>query len=152
MGYIQELRRYVGNRPLIMVGAAVLVMDQQGRLLLLKRADNGLWGLPGGGMEPGESLEDTAKRETKEETGLAVEELTLFDVYSGAELYYRYPNGAEVYNVTVVYQVKYANGDIQIDPQEHTDYSYFEITQLPVDLSPPIRPVLEDLVRKLGVL
>jgi len=62
MSYIEELRSGVGNRPLIMVGAAVGVSDYRGRLLLIRRTDNGCWGLPGGFMEPGERLEDTVRR------------------------------------------------------------------------------------------
>ncbi len=101
--YIEELRSRVGNYPLIMLGSAVCVFDSHERLLLLRRTDNGYWGLPGGAMEPGESLEDTARRETREETGLEVARLSLMGVFSGPELHYRYPNGAEVYNVTAVY-------------------------------------------------
>jgi 8-oxo-dGTP pyrophosphatase MutT (NUDIX family) len=148
MSYIQELRKCVGNRPLIMVGAAVLVMDQEDRLLLLLRTDNGLWGLPGGAMEPGERLEETAKRETKEETGLDVEQLILFDVFSGPELFYRYPNGAEVYNVTVVYQTNRVRGNLELCPEEHITYQYFNIEHLPKEVSPPIKPVLEELVKR----
>ena len=64
MGYIEELRKLIGNYPIILVGAAALILDQQDRLLLLRRTDNGCWGIPGGAMEPGESLADTVKRET----------------------------------------------------------------------------------------
>ena len=68
MGYIMELRKLVGTRPLIMVGACVLLCDHQ-RLLLQRRTDNGLWGLARGSLEPGESLEDVAKRELFELAG-----------------------------------------------------------------------------------
>ena len=59
MDYIREMRGLIGHRPLIMVGAAALMLDSQERLLLLRRADNDCWGLPGGAMEPGESLDWT---------------------------------------------------------------------------------------------
>ena len=147
MSYIQELRKCVGDRPLIMVGAAVLVMEQQDRLLLLRRTDNGFWGVPGGAMEPGESLEETAKRETKEETGLDVEQLTLFGVFSGPELFYRYPNGAQVYNVSVVYQTYRVKGTLELGQDEHTAYQYFDVEHLP-EVSPPIRPILGELVKR----
>ncbi len=147
MNYIQELRKFVGNRPLIMVGATVLIIDQRDRLLLLQRTDNGFWGLPGGAMEPGESLEETAKRETKEETGLDIEQLTHFGVFSGPELFYRYPNGAEVHNVSVVYQTSRVKGDFDLDPSEHNAYQYFDIEHLP-EVSPPIRPILRELVNR----
>jgi len=148
MGYIQELRKRVGNQPIIMTGAAVLVMDQQDRLLLLQRTDNGLWGLPGGAMEPGESLQETAKRETKEETGLDVEQLVLFDVFSGPELFYRYPNGAQVHNVTVVYQTHQAEGNLELGPEEHTRHQYFDIEHLPENVSPPIGPILKEVIKR----
>jgi len=61
MGYILELRRYVGSRPLIMTGAAVIVRDGEGRLLLQRRADTGDWGTIGGSMEPGESFRSSIR-------------------------------------------------------------------------------------------
>ena len=70
MGYIMDLRAYAGHRPLIQVGAAVLVEDGEGRLLLQKRTDDHLWSFSAAGsMEPGESAEETARRELLEETG-----------------------------------------------------------------------------------
>jgi 8-oxo-dGTP pyrophosphatase MutT (NUDIX family) len=50
MEYILELRKLVGHRPLMMVGTATLIVDASNRLLMLKRSDNGFWGLPGGGV------------------------------------------------------------------------------------------------------
>ena len=70
MGYILELRKQVGHRPLIMTCAGVLLLNEKRELLLQKRADNGLWGYPGGSMELGDSFEDCARREVQEETGL----------------------------------------------------------------------------------
>ncbi|MGE5223879.1 MAG: NUDIX hydrolase [Omnitrophica WOR_2 bacterium] len=142
MGYIQELRRRVGNQPLIMVGAGVLIFNRQDEMLLLRRTDNGCWGIPGGAMEPGERIEETARRETREETGLEVGELLLFNIFSGPDLYYRYPNGAEVFNVSVVYVTRDVRGKIAIDPEEHSEMGYFPLDELPEDISPPVRPVL----------
>jgi ADP-ribose pyrophosphatase YjhB (NUDIX family) len=73
MGYIEDLRKKIGHSPIIMVGAAALIFNEQNELLLLHRTDNGCWGIPGGALEPGESLEDTARRETREESGLNIE-------------------------------------------------------------------------------
>lgn len=66
--YIMELRKLVGTRLLIMSGACVLLCNEQ-QLLLQRRTDNGCWGLPGGSMELGETLEEVAKRELFEEKG-----------------------------------------------------------------------------------
>lgn len=69
MSYLGELRKIVGNRPLLSAGATVLVI-QNGTVLLNLRSDTKTWGIPGGGMELGESLEETAHRELFEETSL----------------------------------------------------------------------------------
>lgn len=58
LNYIRELRELVGTRPIIMAGACVILIDDEERLLLQQRTDNGLWGLPGGSMEPGENMKE----------------------------------------------------------------------------------------------
>ena len=144
--YILELRNYVGHRPLILVGAAVLIFNQKDELLLGLRPDNHCWGIPGGGMEPGELLEETARRESREETGLEVGALDLFGVFSGPTLFYEYPNGDQVYNVTVVYQTHDFQGHLLDCSAEVDEQRFFALDQLPENLSPPIRPVLEQLL------
>ena len=80
--YILQLRQYIGHRPILVVRAGILLLDEQKRLLLLKRSDNGCWGISGGSMEPGEFVEIAAKREILEETNLEVGDLYLFWVFS----------------------------------------------------------------------
>jgi ADP-ribose pyrophosphatase YjhB (NUDIX family) len=146
MEYLASLRKHVGHAPLLMVGAATLVTDEQARLLLLKRADSGCWGPPGGAVEPGEEVESAARREVREETGLELDNLTLFGVFSGAEFFYRYPNGDEVHNVTIVYLARPASTQVRLNA-EHTEWGWFTPAQIPADLSPPIRPVIERFLR-----
>jgi 8-oxo-dGTP pyrophosphatase MutT (NUDIX family) len=146
MDYILQLRQYIGHRPVLMVGAAILVLDEYNRLLLMKRSDSGCWGLPGGATEPGEMVEDAAKRETFEEVNLGVGEMSLFGVFSGPELYYKYPNGDEVYNVTVVYWSRDWCGEIKLN-DEHTAWKWFAANEIPENISPPIRPVIEQFKR-----
>ncbi len=148
MNYIQELRSKVGNIPLIMVGASMLAINSTGELLMIRRTDNNCWGIPGGAMEPGEQLEETARRETREETGLEVGKMKLFEVFSGPELYYRYPNGAEVYNVSVVYISNDLSGYVMLDPSEHSEMGYFPPNNLPELTSPPIKPILKEFWKK----
>ena len=76
MGYIMDLRKIVGHRTLLQVGASVIVEDAQGRVLLQKRTDNHCWGYPGGSTELDERVEDAAARELLEETGLTANGLT----------------------------------------------------------------------------
>ncbi|MFT9596917.1 NUDIX hydrolase [Mesobacillus sp.] len=133
MGYIRELRELVGHRPLILPGAVVLVFDNKGQLLLQHRSDGG-WGLPGGLMELGESLEETARREVKEETGLDIGELNLEGVFSGAEYYLKVANGDELYSVTTVYSTQDYVGELELDEHESIDLQFFSLDRLPEDL------------------
>jgi ADP-ribose pyrophosphatase YjhB (NUDIX family) len=142
MDYILQLRQYIGHRPILMVGAAILVLDDENRVLLMKRSDSGCWGPPGGAVEPGEVVEEAARRETLEETKLKVGEMSLFGVFSGPELYYKYPNGDEVYNVTIMYLSGDWRGVVELN-EEHTEWRWFQADEIPEDLSPPIKPVLE---------
>ena len=142
MDYVLQLRQFIGHRPILLVGAGVFVLDQQDRLLMLKRSDNGCWGIPGGATEPGEILEEAAKRETREETNLEIGELSLFGVFSGPELYYKYPNGDEVYNVTVMYLSRDWHGEVGIN-EEHTEWKWFAHGEIPENVSPPIKIIIE---------
>src|SRR2546428_8765233 len=75
-------QRQLHSPTRIKLGVAVLIRDDQGRFLLEKRSDTGLWGIPGGRIEPGETVRDAAVREILEETGLTVGITKLIGVYS----------------------------------------------------------------------
>lgn len=135
MGYVEELRKVVGHSPLILVGAVVVLVDPDGRLLLEKRKfPEGLWGLPGGLMELGESTEDTAKREVLEETGLTVSELRLINVYSGPNHFVVAKNGDEYYVVTTAYYSDVYSGELTVDHEESLSFKFFSPERLPAKL------------------
>ncbi len=145
MGYLQELRALVGHRPLLLPGACLLLVDADGRLLMQRRLDNGLYGIPGGTMEPGETLEETARRETLEESGYAPGELHLLGVYSGPRLFYRYPNGDQSYHVTAAYYcTDFKRASAELDGESLAP-EFFPLETLPAEISPPILPILDDL-------
>ncbi|KGR76266.1 NUDIX hydrolase [Ureibacillus sinduriensis] len=150
MGYIMELRKAVGSRPLIMVGACVIVTDKENKVLLQLRQDNDCWGLPGGSLELGESLEQVAKRELLEETGLIADNLTLLNVYSGEEFYYKYPHGDEVYNVVTAYICKEYHGDLRKEDSEVQALKFFNLNNLPSNISPPDFPILTEFIQYLN--
>ena len=149
MNYVSEIRALVGTRPLIVPGAAVLIFDQQNRLLFQHRRDNQQWGLIGGSMEIGESLAETARRETLEETGLSLKELTWFDLFSGRELIYQYPHGDILVNVVAAYISRRFHGKLKVNKQKGYELSFFDLKKLPVDISPPDRPIIEKYLHSL---
>ncbi|WP_166238593.1 NUDIX hydrolase [Paenibacillus turpanensis] len=126
MDYVKEIRALVGSRPLLLAGVAVLILNEEGQLLMQHRADTRDWGLPAGYMEIGEKPDEAAKREVREETGLAVRKLELVDLFGGKENYILYPNGDEVYSLTAIYQCKEYDGSIQMD-EESLALSFFPI-------------------------
>lgn len=145
-GYILELRKIVGHRPLIQTGASVLVEDSEGRVLLQLRHDNHCWGYPGGSMEIDEELEDTARRELLEETGIVAEELELFGVFSGKALHYVYPNGDEVSNVDIVYLCKKYSGTLKRQEGEVDELRFFAASEIPDNITEPERVALSKWV------
>jgi 8-oxo-dGTP pyrophosphatase MutT (NUDIX family) len=144
-----DLRAIVGHRPLLQVGASVIVVDAENRVLLQLRSDNHCWGYAGGSVELDEVVEDAAKRELFEETGLIAESLELFGVFSGKDTHYIYPNGDEVSNVDIVYLCKAYEGQLTCQEGEVEDLRFFPADALPENLSPPIRrPLLDWATRK----
>lgn len=131
MGYVRELRDLVGHRPLLLAAAGVVVRDDSGRWLLQRRADDGLWGLIGGAVEPGESFEDAARRELREESDLRVESLRLLDVYSGPEFRLTYPNGDQAYVVGVTFEAVNVEGSPVADGVEGLELGWFHPERLP---------------------
>lgn len=145
MGYIEEIRKLVGHRPIILVGAAVVLVNETGHILLQQRTyPKGKWGLPGGLMELGESTEMTACREVLEETGLHINSLQLIDVFSGPNHFSIAENGDEFYMVTIAYSTSDYEGDIQIDTTESMDVRFFHPDKLPTYLVGSHRLILEN--------
>lgn len=81
MSYIGQMRKYIGHQLMLSAGATVVVIKDN-KILLNLRSDTNTWGIPGGAIELGESLEETAARELKEETNLDCNSFTLLNVFS----------------------------------------------------------------------
>ena len=151
MGYILDLRKFVGHRPLIQVGAGIIVEDELGRVLLQLRSDNHCWSYCGGSLEIDEEAESAARRELFEETGLVAESLELFGVFSGPDYHYVYPNGDEVSNVDIVFLCKKFSGQLKRQEGEVDDLQFFPADELPENLSPPIiKPLLKWAQQKVA--
>ena len=131
MGYILDLRRKLGSRPLIMAGAGVIIINDKNEILLGKRTDNGYWDYPAGSMELGESFEECARREVSEETGLTCGKLEYFMELSGEDSFYEYPNGDQVWLAVIIYICRDFSGEMKAQEDEVTVQKFFPIDQLP---------------------
>lgn len=93
MSYIKDLRKYVGHAPILTAGVLLFVFNDKDKVLMQLRTDYNQYGFSGGAMELGESFEDVARRELKEETNLDIIDLEMVKVLSGKDTYREYPNG-----------------------------------------------------------
>ena len=102
----------ISHIPFIQTGAAIIIRNENGEILLQERTDRNKWGLPGGCQDLGEDLRVTAVREAYEETGIKLNpnEIELIDTLSGESRKNNYPNGDIVYNNTSLYLA-----DVSID-------------------------------------
>lgn len=121
----------------IKAGVAGIILDQNRRVLLMKRADNGLWGIPSGHVEPGETVEEAIIREIQEETGLVVTVARLIGVYSDPESQvFAYPNGEVSHFITTCFECKIVGGRLNKHNDETLDVDYFAFDGLPEELLP----------------
>ena len=117
-------------------GVSAIILGPKG-VLLQRRSDNGLWGLPGGGVEPGESVRDAVAREVWEETGLRVEPLRVIGVYSSPEHHQiiTYPDGNVIHYVSTCFECAITGGELECG-EESLALEWFDPGALPGDLMP----------------
>src|SRR3712207_4896517 len=94
--YLRTLRAKVGHDLLMMPAVAIILFDDERRLLLAQDGATGLWMTIGGAMDPDEVPANAAVREVWEETGLLIEPVRLIGVFGGPEFRVTYPNGDAV--------------------------------------------------------
>lgn len=129
--YLREVRRVVGTRLLLLPGVAGIVRDDDGRVLFIRRADDGRWGLPAGGIEPGESPAHAIAREVHEETGLVVRPARITGVFGGPGFRHRYGNGDEVEWTVVVFECEVIGGVLAPLDGEAVELRYFSPNEAP---------------------
>ena len=135
MSYIKELRKYVGHTPILTAGVGLLVFNNENKILMQLRTDYNQWGFPGGSMELGESFEEVASRELKEETNLEIDDLKLIKVLSGKDTYREYPNGDKLYDITAIFVIKKYHGELKINDDESKKLDWFDINDLPENMT-----------------
>jgi ADP-ribose pyrophosphatase YjhB (NUDIX family) len=115
----------VGKNGKLAVGCSASIFDEaQQNMLLIRRTDNHRWAVPGGYMEPGESLSEACQREVREETGLAVEIRKLIGVYTSPNLLLEYADGNKWQLVVLHFEAVSIEGEISVS-DETAEIRYF---------------------------
>lgn len=136
----------------IQPAVAVMIRDEQQRILLQKRADVGQWGVISGHIEPGETAEKAAMREVLEEAGLHVRIKRFIGLYSDpASQVFHYPNGENVHFITVYVEAEVVGGRLKTNSDESLDFRYFSLSELPTELVPMQPQWLEDVLLENGL-
>lgn len=141
--YIKKVRAKFGHDELILNYAGCIIFDEQNRLLLQKRFDCEKWGFLGGMVEFGESVEEAAKREVKEESGLDVEIISLFGVYS--KYFAEYTNGDKAQPIVHIFKAKVIDGKLIDKNDETMELKYFDLKDVPHLFCKQHQDILNDI-------
>jgi 8-oxo-dGTP pyrophosphatase MutT (NUDIX family) len=129
--HIRRLRDKVGHDLLVLPSVAVLPRDRAGRVLLVRISDTGQWAAIGGAIEPDESPQESALRETAEEAGVQVRLGALLGVLGGPEYRITYPNGDQTAYVSTVFEAEVIGGSPTPDGDETVDVAWWAPGELP---------------------
>ena len=120
----------IGKEGALRLGCCALIFDTaRKKVLLTKRSDNGLWCLPGGKMDSGESIEECCMREVFEETGLEVRPRRLIGVYSNRDQLVVYPDRHKVQIVVLSFEAEITGGKLGLS-DETTDAGFYALTEV----------------------
>lgn len=123
----------------IVPSASVIAPNEEGKILLQKRSDTGLWALPGGAMEIGETLGQTAIRETREETGLDVELEYIVGIYTNPHHVVAFSTGEVRQQFSLCFACRIIGGEIKVS-DESTDVDFFSPEEIEtLNMHPSIR-------------
>lgn len=143
--YFGRLRALAGDRTLLLTATRVVVRDGTGRLLLIRRSDNGVWSVPAGAMELGESVADCAVRELREETGLRAAEVTPFALHTGPDYTIKNMFGDTYQHFVVLFRADRWEGELVRQTDETIDAGFFATGQEPSPISRTVIETLADL-------
>ena len=132
--FILDLRAKIGHDLLWLSGITGVVLDDDERILLVRRADNGRWSLPAGVLEPGEQPAVALIREIQEETAVEAEivRLVSVDVLPPGS----YPNGDQVQFLDLCFRCRPLRGEARVNDDESLEVGWYPLTALPEDLAP----------------
>ncbi|MFF4651561.1 NUDIX domain-containing protein [Streptomyces sp. NPDC001380] len=127
--FLRDLRSLVGTRPLWLAGVTAVVVDDEGRVLLGRRADTGRWSVVSGILDPGEEPADGAVRECWEETGVEAVPERITSVTVSPMLHY--PNGDSAQYVEITFRCRAVGGRARVNDDESLEVGWFAPDALP---------------------
>lgn len=119
----------LGREGKIRVGCSAALINDEGKVLLTRRLDNGQWCLPSGGMGAGESPSETCIREVFEETGLRVRVKRLVGVYSDPNQLVVYIDGNKVQIVAIHFEAEIMGGTLGLS-NETSAFGWFSLEEM----------------------
>jgi len=120
----------IGKEGKIRLGCSAFILDEdKQKVLLTKRTDNGMWCMPSGGVDPGETVEEACVREVLEETGLEARIMRLVGVYSYPQGLVEYPDGNKAQIIALSFTADVTGGELGLS-DETTDFGYFSLEQM----------------------
>lgn len=130
--YLAGVRKHVGHALLLMPGVVGLIRNDQGQILMQRRTDDGMWGLPAGSVDPGEAPAQALVREVYEETGLLVRPTKLIGLFGGADGFrHTYPSGDIVEYMAALFACEIVGGELQINDDESLELKFFSVDEMP---------------------
>lgn len=148
--YVQSIRKFIGSERLFVPGVRAILVNPQGQILLQRRTDVSLWGLPAGAVELDETPREALHREVKEETGLEVITAEPLGLYCGPTQKFSYPNGDRIQCFSLAFIVKEWSGLPVADGIEGSDLRFFDSADIPDDLVSTHQETLQDYIRNTG--
>ena len=132
MGYISNLRKIIGHELIQVPGCRVILINKNQEILLQKRSDFKIWGLPAGSPEIRDSISDCIKREVKEETGLDLLSFSIFGFASNpASEIITYPNGDKIHNYSLMVYSNHYSGQQIKENDETLELKWYSVDSLP---------------------
>jgi 8-oxo-dGTP pyrophosphatase MutT (NUDIX family) len=128
--FVLDLRERVGHAPLWLSTAIGAVLDGDGRILLGRRADVGIWTLPGGIIDPSEQPADAAAREVFEETGVLAVPEALTSISVSSQITYQ--NGDQVQYLEYCFRCRATGGEARVNDGELSEVGWHALDDLPV--------------------
>lgn len=142
--YLESLRSRVGSQRILLPGVRAIILNDQEDVLLQRRTDLALWGLPSGSVELDETAVEALTREVLEETRLNVLQAEPMALYSGPSQRFQYPNGDEIQCFSVAFIVRDWTGEPRADGVEGSEVRFWPLGALPAELVPIHARTLDD--------